>query len=227
VRTGAREAWYRVCLAAAVLVFLEALVVGDGPGLRRLGVAAVLLVVALGSARLLFLLERRRGVRGLAAAERGASNFGGVAVLAVGVVPAGALTGLGGLAFADRVAIAALLGLAIGRIGCLGAGCCWGAATTGRAGVPYPLGRPVERRVPLPALEAAAALAIAVAAAALAATTRSGVAFAAALLTYSGGRFALDFLRPRARGRLSPSQWLAAALAGAGCVWLAAALVAG
>lgn len=126
-----------------------------------------------------------------------------------------------GLSFrrlSDHFGVALPLGHAVGRLGCLAAGCCYGRHTALPWGLPM-AGDP--SRHPTQVYESLANLAVAavVARAGLPRVRdgrwRAGSAFALYAALYAGARFAIEFLRDDARGAfalgLSPSQWIAAA----------------
>lgn len=140
------------------------------------------------------------------------------------------------LAVGDHIAAALPLGHAIGRLGCLLAGCCYGRPTSlpwglALGGDPASSTAPQLWGVPLhPAqlYESAANLAIFgfIAAWALPAVEggrlKRGTAFLLYLALYGAARFAVELFRFDDRGAtlppLSPSQWLALALSGAAVV---------
>ncbi|MEK7384488.1 MAG: prolipoprotein diacylglyceryl transferase family protein [Elusimicrobiota bacterium] len=126
---------------------------------------------------------------------------------------------------ADYFGVALPLGHAIGRLGCLAAGCCYGRHTQMPWGLPL-AGDP--SRHPTQVYEAAACFAIALLVSRVGlprvrdARWRPGAAFLLYLALYAVSRFAVEALRGDERGGfwwgLSPSQWgalvlLAAALA--------------
>jgi phosphatidylglycerol:prolipoprotein diacylglycerol transferase len=126
----------------------------------------------------------------------------------------------------DYFAVALPIGHAIGRLGCLAAGCCYGAHTDLPWGIPL-AGDP--SRHPTQVYESLANFAIAFVVARVGlARTRDGrwKPGSAALLyiaLYATARFLIEFVRADDRGfvlaGLSPSQWVAvAALAGAGVI---------
>jgi phosphatidylglycerol:prolipoprotein diacylglycerol transferase len=138
----------------------------------------------------------------------------------------------------DLAAAAIPLGLAIGRLGCFFAGCCFGAPTDSRFGVVFPprsdaavaqakLGLVASRTNwslpvhPTQLYESAGALLIAAVVAFVVRPrqARPGRAFLAFCLGYAALRFGLEFLRADERGGLgglSTSQWLSVALVGLG-----------
>ncbi len=128
--------------------------------------------------------------------------------------------------------VAAPLGHAIGRLGCLLAGCCYGSACTLPWAITYtdplahqlsgtPLGVPLH---PAPLYEALAELLnFAVCLALWRREPPPWTIPAVWLALYGAERFALEFLRGDARGALGPlstSQWLALAMVGvAAALW--------
>lgn len=123
------------------------------------------------------------------------------------------------LRVADLLAPWALVGQAIGRVGCLLEGCCYGAATTGPLGVRLP-GHAAPAH-PTQIYEALADLALA------GLITRAGGRGARLgwmLVGYGAARFALELLRADPRGGLGPlstSQLLAVPAVAIGA-WLVA-----
>jgi Prolipoprotein diacylglyceryl transferase len=119
----------------------------------------------------------------------------------------------------DNAAPAVLVGLAVGRVGCLRAGCCVGRPAA--VGPRYAWVGEGERRVPVQVLDAAACLVCAGAALALPAT--AGVATAAGFGGYFVARFFLDELRDERVqiGRWTEAQRLAIVVAGAAAATLA------
>jgi phosphatidylglycerol:prolipoprotein diacylglycerol transferase len=142
-------------------------------------------------------------------------------------------------AVADYFGAALPLGHAIGRLGCLAAGCCYGRPTAAPWGVILggsPLCVTPERfwGVPLHPTQLYEAAADAAIAAAIAfgvlprvrrGRLREGSAFAAYVLLYSVARFVVEFYRGDDRGwsfaGLWVSQWIALAGAAAAGAWLA------
>jgi phosphatidylglycerol:prolipoprotein diacylglycerol transferase len=134
----------------------------------------------------------------------------------------------------DRAAMAVPLGLAVGRLGCFFAGCCFGAPTVSGLGVVFPPGsdaavaqakvgliasralwsRPVH---PTQLYESAGALALAalIAFVVRPRQRRDGDSFLVFCIGYAMLRFALEFLRADERGGvlgLSTSQHLSIVL---------------
>ena len=145
--------------------------------------------------------------------------------------------GIPALAAADYFAAIAPVGHAIGRIGCLAAGCCYGAPTRLPWGVTFR--RPDSlvpehlRGVPLHPTQLYEAAGNLLIAAALwrvlkrvqAGKAEPGTVFFSYFLLYAALRFAVEFLRADERGGfaagLSPAQWTALAFAAAGLAWFA------
>lgn len=111
---------------------------------------------------------------------------------------------------------------AVGRVGCLLAGCCYGVEVRHMFTVPGTIY--AEPRLPWPLLEAALSLAILVFfLIAKPERKRPGALFPLYLILYSAGRFVLEFFRGDAsRGvwLLSTSQWIALVLIALAVVWL-------
>lgn len=122
----------------------------------------------------------------------------------------------------DLMACFAPAAHAVGRIGCLLAGCCYGVEIRHMFTVPGTIY--AEPRLPWPLLEAALNLTIlAFFLIARPERKRPGTLFPMYLILYSAGRFILEFFRGDAsRGvwLLSTSQWIAIALIAAAVVWL-------
>lgn len=114
---------------------------------------------------------------------------------------------------ADLAAPAIALGLALGRVGCLLEGCCYGAPCPPGPWAAPPLGRLLGvPRWPTALLEAGWDLGMFVALQALLSRRRARwEAFLALLVLYAPGRFLIEALRDDPRGGaggLSTSQWL-------------------
>lgn len=116
------------------------------------------------------------------------------------------------LAALDSVAGAAPLGLAVGRLGCFAAGCCWGAESTVGWAVTYtrpaaralagvPLGVPLH---PTPLYLVAGSLGLFAAVRALARRRSEGAAVAAFLLGDGTLRLTTDLVRGDPRGVVGP-----------------------
>jgi phosphatidylglycerol:prolipoprotein diacylglycerol transferase len=151
--------------------------------------------------------------------------------------------GIAPLVALDLAAPAIPLGLAVGRLGCFFAGCCFGAPTDSALGVVFPPGSdasvaqakagllasrtlwslPVH---PTQLYESTGALIIAaiVAFVVRPRQRRAGEAFLAFCMGYAALRFALEWLRADERGGLGPfstSQWLSLALVAVGAAIVA------
>ena len=134
-----------------------------------------------------------------------------------------------------------MLGLAWGRMGCLLAGCCFGAVTHSHAGISFPRLSPASREqwlsgqldsyrmdslpvFPTQAYESAAALLIAAAAYFVVRRYKryDGQIFIFSMVSYALVRFLLEFIRRDERGGLlglSTSQIIAVFMVAA-CVWM-------
>ena len=130
------------------------------------------------------------------------------------------------LALADHFIVALPLGHAIGRLGCLAAGCCYGSPTS----LPWGVSLAGAVRHPVQAYEAGlnlglfAFLAFVAAPRARAERRRPGSVLALYAAVYALIRFAVEFLRDDPRGAwgpLSPSQWIALGTAAAALAWRA------
>jgi len=171
---------------------------------------------------------------GVPAADRAAEGFrpifaswGGIASLLTVFVLFGVFSGSGALLMLDAVARSTFLGHAMGRLGCLSYGCCFGRPTSGPLAITYRSPEAKAVRVghrhgvplhPAPLYEALLdlGLLVAVNAAALAGAPL-GVPAALACVGYGCGRFAIEFSREnesRIRvGGISLNQLLALAMA--------------
>lgn len=207
--------------ASPVLARRPAVLVGVWPALVVLGIIVALVVQAILADRIDLAQGRVLAASTLAillggigakvwylAQRRPGASWNGwciqgfvlaVVVVGVAVVPALGLP-LGG--FLDVTTPAMFLGMAIGRIGCQFAGCCYGRPTCSRLGLWSSDRRLGVRRVPAPLLESALALAVAVGSliVVLADADRpDGPLFAAALGLYTIGRQRLLRLRGEPR----------------------------
>jgi len=123
------------------------------------------------------------------------------------------------VALSDYFGVALPIGHAIGRLGCLAAGCCYGAHTDLPWGVPL-AGDPSRHPTQVYEALANAGIALLVARVGLARTRdgrwKRGSAFLLYIVLYAVARFLIEFLRADDRGfvflSLSPSQWTAAAV---------------
>ena len=115
----------------------------------------------------------------------------------------------------DILATALPLGMAIGRIGCLLNGCCFGGVTDSAWGIVFPIGSPAHfqqveaglisaKQMPLPVLPTqifSSLLALLLCGTLLVLgrlrfyQQRSGLVFASFMMLYAGGRFMIEFLR--------------------------------
>ncbi len=161
-------------------------------------------------------------------------SWGGVIGL-VTVAPAIAIaSGFSGLLVLDALARALALGHAIGRIGCLSYGCCYGRATHGRLAITYrnPDSKAVRvgglkgvRIHPAPLYEALSDLVIFVIVNAVAINGGPvGLPCALAILIYGLARFMIEFLRDNSgrmiHGSLSVNHLVALAMAAIGALML-------
>ncbi|MCX5788082.1 MAG: prolipoprotein diacylglyceryl transferase [Elusimicrobia bacterium] len=143
------------------------------------------------------------------------------------------------LSTADYFGAVAPIGHAIGRLGCLGAGCCYGAPTRLPWGLRFTrtdsLVPDYYRGVPLHPTQLYEAAGNVLIAALLwrliqrkeAGGLKAGVVFFSYIVLYAALRFAVECLRADDRGgvllRMSPAQWTALILGGAAVAWLASA----
>jgi phosphatidylglycerol:prolipoprotein diacylglycerol transferase len=143
-------------------------------------------------------------------------------------------SGLGLLALVDAFALSMPIGHAIGRLGCLSYGCCYGRPTRQRLAITYrnPLAKAVRigghqhvRLHPTALYEAILDLGILVAVtAAFFLGMPLGVPSALALMAYGFGRFAIEFLKDNGgrilRSRFSVNHLLSLSMAGLGVLLL-------
>jgi len=188
-----------VVLGIVVALVVQAMLANRVDLARGRVLAASTLAVVLGGigAKIWYLAQRRPGaswngwcIQGFVLA---------IVVVGVAVVPALGLP-LGG--FLDVTTPAMFLGMAIGRIGCQFAGCCYGRPTCSRLGLWSSDRRLGIRRVPAQLLESGLALAVAAGSliVVLADADRpDGPLFAAALGVYTIGRQRLLRLRGEPR----------------------------
>jgi prolipoprotein diacylglyceryltransferase len=185
--------WFVVVSTHAVMVVV-AVVVGAVVAVRRArDVEAVMLwapavaSAAIGGGRLLYV-----GVHGGSVVAGGLSSMGGVAavVVVLGVAARGSVRRFAELM--DVFAPAGIVALAIGRVGCFLAGCCWGMPTDLPWGVLFPeLGPPPRHPLQLYSAALDAALG-----GVLLRTRRSpGVTAAYAAVGLGTGRLVLEMLR--------------------------------
>jgi phosphatidylglycerol---prolipoprotein diacylglyceryl transferase len=190
---GRRVPSYRTLLTLALIVFGEAMVIQAGQrGIAlppTLAMCTLLIAAALAGARLFYVISewsklRRDGRRIWVRGDTGASLFGGVVAVHLFTLPCTAVAGLRTGEILDMLAIATLVALPIGRIGCLLHGCC-----AGRTWVWLP-----------PAAEMVVAIALLPGVVVLA-HARTGAGFLAGMTAYAVFRFAMDFVRRDAAAR--------------------------
>ncbi len=179
-----------------------------------------------------------------AIADRGAvllsPQLGGLTVYG-GLLGGGVTAGAYALALRlplGRLADAAVLGLglaaAVGRLGCLLGGCCYGRPTELAWGLIFPAGSPAALRWgtgvpvhPSQLYEAVVLVALAVVCHSIGSRRPPGQGFACLVLGYAVFRFGHEFLRgdsaPALFG-LTPPQWISLALAAAAGSFLAIAV---
>lgn len=124
----------------------------------------------------------------------------------------------------DTATTAVLAGLAVGRLGCLRAGCCTGRPSA--VGPRYPWFGFEERRVPVQLLDAAVCVLLVIATfACYASGAAAGTATAVGVIGYFAVRFFLDELREErvSSGRHTEAQRLVIVGAVVGAVWVLAA----
>jgi phosphatidylglycerol:prolipoprotein diacylglycerol transferase len=123
----------------------------------------------------------------------------------------------------DGFALALPLGEAVGRIGCLFGGCCYGAACPPGHRLPWAIWQHGAWRHPAQLYSAAAALILfGIMWRLRDRLPREGDLFKLYLFLYAATRFGLEFLRDHGPHSplLSPAQWLClAAMAGLGAYW--------
>jgi phosphatidylglycerol---prolipoprotein diacylglyceryl transferase len=126
--------------------------------------------------------------------DGGAALYGGLVGALVASVPVLALAGLPFWAFWDAASIGMLLGLIIGRMGCLMHGCCAGRPTMGPLGIWLPNHkREWRRRFPTPILESTwGTLVLALALLARPSLESPGALFAVIAGGYATGRLILE-----------------------------------
>ncbi len=232
-------------LFAGVGAFLASLWVATllrGAGLPLLDVALLLAAVLVGHivlARAFLLPWRLRElVREPAKTLRTVefASWGGFIAVVGGLVLYAVFSGRSLLTLIDVAVLGGTIGHAMGRIGCLTLGCCFGSPTDSPLAVRYdnPLAKAARvgglRGVPIhpvPLYEAALIVGLFVLLNAVAlAGSREGVPAALYLIMYGSGRFFLEFLRHNSTedriGPLLRNQWLSLVEAGAGVALLAA-----
>jgi len=164
------------------------------------------------------------------------ASWGGFIAIAAGIVLYAVLSGRSLLLLSDAVVLGGTLTHAVGRIGCLTFGCCFGRPSESPLAIRYdsPLAKAVRvaglRGTPIhpvPLYEATFNLGLFLLLNGVAlAGSREGVPAALYLVIYGSGRFFLEFLRYGSAeeriGPLSRSQWLSLLQAGAGAALLVA-----
>jgi prolipoprotein diacylglyceryltransferase len=164
------------------------------------------------------------------------ASWGGFIAIALGLVLYAVLSGRSLLLLIDAAVLGGTLTHAVGRIGCLTFGCCFGRPSGSPLAIRYdsPLAKAVRvaglRGTPIhpvPLYEATFNLGLFLLLNGIAlAGSREGVPAALYLVIYGSGRFLLEFLRYDSGddriGPLSRSQWLSLLQAGAGAALLVA-----
>ena len=184
----------QVVVATHALFVLLAVVVGTVVAVGRarepllvLGVAPCVAVIALAASHLLFRAQHG-GPGGLWSG--GLSSMGGIGGIALALVASGSRRRRA--EFADALAPAGILALAIGRIGCFLGGCCYGRPTELPWGVVFPEVGPPARH-PLQLYSAGLDLLLALAL--LRGGGPPGAVAARACLGLGAVRFLLELLR--------------------------------
>ncbi len=168
------------------------------------------------------------------------TSWGGFIAVAAGVVLYALLSGRSLLMLIDVVVLGGTLTHAVGRIGCLTFGCCFGRPSGWPLAIRYdsPLAKAVRvaglRGTPIhpvPLYEAIFNLGLFLLLNGVAmAGSREGIPAALYLVVYGSGRFLLEFLRyDSGEGHIGPllrNQWLSVLEAGAGVALLVALLTA-
>jgi Prolipoprotein diacylglyceryl transferase len=212
--------WRVFSLGAFATAGVVWLVLGFARGLPLIALIAVPPVpLAIFSAHRRHILRSRRAARLVFHRHLAASAFVLVPLLAV-------LGALGWQAI-DTATTAILVGLAVGRMGCLRSGCCTGRPCT--IGPRYPWLGSEHRRLPVQVLDATACVLLAAVTIAIHALgAAAGTATAVGLGGYFLVRFFLDELRDEraATGRHTEAQKLIAVAAAAAAVWALVAVAA-
>jgi phosphatidylglycerol:prolipoprotein diacylglycerol transferase len=219
------------------------LLVGQGVALGQFSSLALLCCAAVvaGSWLLAQLLDLRVSVadRGAVLRRPAFVSWGGILALALVLVLFGVFSGHGVLVMLDAAARSALLGHAVGRLGCLSYGCCFGRPTRSPLAITYRAPQAKAVRVghrhgvplhPAPLYEALFDLGLFAAVNALAlAGAPLGAPTALAFFGYGCGRFAIEFLRDNdgrmLTGGISLNQVIALALALLGAALAGAVLL--
>ncbi len=147
------------------------------------------------------------------------SSYGALGGAVTAAALAGRLAGRDASVWCDAIAPALAILVAIGRLGCLGAGCDYGAPATLPWAITYPAGFPAGSHTVHPVQLYEAVLGVtALAAAELCRRrqTRAGAALTAVTVVYAVGRFGIEFLRGDSRpaNGLSVAQWLSLVVVG-------------
>ncbi len=213
-----------------------------GLGLPLLDVAVLLSAILVGHialARAFLLPWRLRGLLrrpGETLRTVEFASWGGFIAIAAGLVLYAVFSGRSLLALIDAAALGGVLGHAVGRIGCITLGCCFGRPSASPLAIRYdsPLAKAARvgglRGIPIhpvPLYEAAFNLGLFLLLNAVALSgSREGVPAALYLVLYGCGRFLLEFLRYNSTdehiGPLPRNQWLSLLQAGAGAALLVA-----
>lgn len=172
---------------------------------------ALLLLVpfALAGARLFFVLLNWRTFRTdteriWKVREGGATLYGGLLLMSLASIPVVRLLGLPPGSFWDTAAVAMLVGLAFGRIGCLLNGCCAGRPDSSRFAMRLPDHRGRwQHRLPLQLYESGYAAALLLVLAAWTTPPFPGAFAVVTIGTYAAMRFGLERLR-ESSDRLGP-----------------------
>ena len=189
--------------------------------------AALLFLLVTYSPRELIALARSGALK--SGTQMGFVFYGGLMAAVPGALLGARMSGARLRDYVCAILPCAPLGHAIGRVGCLLGGCCYGVPTRLPIGIVYPEGAIAPSGVPLfpvQPLESLALLGICALLTAYCRKPRSAYrAVGLYLMSYAPCRFALEFLRgDEMRGRLGPlstSQWISLALLTAGCaLWL-------
>jgi phosphatidylglycerol:prolipoprotein diacylglycerol transferase len=236
VRLNSYKLALSLAVAVALQIFLVALARRGVPLGRGLAAGAVVVASAMLFARLIFVAGhwdwfrvRRRDIWRYG--QAGAGSFGGILGALVVVPPVAAGLSLSAGALMDAAAVAAMPGLAIGRVGCLINGCCPGRAVGARRTrartATAPEGR---RRLPVQLVEIPAVLLAWTGVLAVAShDPKSGLVFSVAAAAYGCVRLLSDSMRDLARPwhGLALSQVIALAFVGFGLVGVLALLLDG
>jgi prolipoprotein diacylglyceryltransferase len=176
-------------LATLVAVLAATLFVWRRTGDAGLAwLAPLAAVVVLGGARAFYWLVDGGGWL----ASGGLASMGGVVAGLAAARPLARLARLPAAALLDALVPAALLALALGRVGCFFGGCCYGAPTALPWGIVFPhLGGPPRHPLQL----YSAAIDLAIVAAVCRRPAAPGVTAARALAAFATARFALETLR--------------------------------